>query len=138
MTLSLIYPMYALVLLTSVVLVVSFRARVNAVKSGRIDFKYFGTFEGGTPTEDMIKTSRHFSNLFETPILFYAGCLSAMVAGVQGPLVQFFAWGYVGARIAHAYIHIGHNRIRPRMLSYSMGWLMLHGLWICIIVGIST
>jgi hypothetical protein len=40
------------------------------------------------------------------------------------------AWLYVAARVVHAIIHIGANRVRPRMLTYMFSWLMLLALWI--------
>ena len=83
--LSLIYPMLALVLLTFGVGVVLFRARVRAVREGHTPVSYFRVFQGSPEPEFVAKPTRHFSNLFETPTLFYAGCLAAMVAGVAGP-----------------------------------------------------
>lgn len=130
MNLTLIYPMFAQFLLTFAVLVVMFMTRVNAIRSGRMPIKYFRTYSPDlTPPDDVIKTQRHFTNLFETPVLFFAGCLAAAIIPVYGFMILFWAWLYVAARIVHAIIHIGPNRIRPRMLSYAVGWIALLGLW---------
>jgi hypothetical protein len=51
----LIYPMFAMFLLTFAVLVISFRTRVRAVKDGTISFKYFRTFSGENPPDDILK-----------------------------------------------------------------------------------
>ena len=108
---QLIYPMFALVLLTMVVLVTLFRRRVRAVREGKVAMRYFGIFRGEVEPEDTAQAARHFSNLFEAPTLFYAGCLAAMVTHDVGVAVQVLAWIYVAARVAHAIIHLGGNRI---------------------------
>jgi hypothetical protein len=57
-----------------------------------------------------------------------------MVAGVSGPWVAGFAWGYVAARVAHAVIHLGSNRVRHRLRAYAASWVFLLALWICVAV----
>lgn len=128
--LSLIFPMFAMVILTAVVLIVSFRARVQAVRNQQIKISYFRTFSDGQPPEQVLKTTRHFSNLFEVPTLFYAACITGMVIPVLSELFLICAWLYVVARLFHAYIHIGANRIRPRMIAYALSWTVLLVMWI--------
>lgn len=134
--LSLVYPMLALVLLTCVVLVVLFRSRVRMVREGLAPVSYFRVFQGSPEPEFAAKPARHFSNLFEAPTLFYAGCITAMVAGVGGAGVLALAWGYVAMRYLHAYIHLGSNRVRHRMRAYFASWLLLVALWVH--VGVSV
>lgn len=136
--LSLIYPMLAMVLLTFGVAVVLFRARVRSVREGLVPITYFRTFEGATEPEFLVKPTRHFVNLFEVPTLFYAGCLAAMVAGVTGTAMVVLAWGYVAARLVHAMIHLGGNRIRRRMSAYFASWLFLLAFWIVLGVTVAT
>jgi hypothetical protein len=135
--LSLIYPMLALVLLTLCVAVVLFRARVRSVREGHTPVSYFRVFQGSPEPDFVAKPTRHLSNLFEAPTLFYAGCLAAIVAGVTGPLVLTLAWGYVAARVVHAIVHLGGNRLRHRITIYSISWLFLLGLWIWIGVSVA-
>jgi hypothetical protein len=98
----LVYPMFAMVLLTFAVAVVLFRARIRAVREGHTAVSYFRTFAGSPPEQEFLaKPTRHFANLFEVPTLFYAGCLAAMVVGATGPTGLVLAWGYVAARLAH-------------------------------------
>jgi hypothetical protein len=126
---NLIYPMAAMVLLTAVVLVMMYRARVAAVRAGQIEIEYFRLHRGAREPESSIKFSRHFINLFEVPTLFYVGCLAAMVAGVATPVMVGLAWVYVLVRVAHAYIHLGANRLRLRRNAFALGWLVLLGMW---------
>jgi hypothetical protein len=48
---SLVYPMLALVLLTSGVAVVSFRARVRSIREGHTPVSYFRTLQGSREPE---------------------------------------------------------------------------------------
>ena len=133
-----IYPMLAMVLLTFIVLVVVFRRRVWMVREGHAPVSYFRTFQGSREPDYAVQASRHFSNLFEAPVLFYAGCLAAMVVGLRGWGVLALAWGYVATRIIHAVVHLGGNRVRHRMRVYFIGWLMLLALWLWIAVVAAT
>jgi hypothetical protein len=134
---QLIYPMFTLVLLTMVVLTTLFRRRMRAVQQGKVSMHYFGIFQGQGEPEESAKAARHFSNLFEAPTLFYAGCLAAMVTHDTGIAVQILAWGYVAARVVHAIIHLGGNRISQRLRAYFIGWLALAALWIQIVAHVA-
>jgi hypothetical protein len=132
---SLIYPMFAMVLLTATVLVILFRSRVRAVRENRISVTYFRIYQGEVEPESSAKPARHFSNLFEAPTLFYAACLAAMVTGQTGTTMVVLAWTYVAARVAHAWIHLRGNRLRLRIRAYFGGWLVLLAMWIVLAVG---
>ena len=132
--LSLVYPMSAMVLLTMIVLVKLFRARVAAVRSGQIDVTYYRLYQGALEPEQQQKFTRHFINLFEAPTLFYVACLAAMVAGVGGIVMLVLAWAYVVARYLHAFIHLGGNRLRKRMTIYFVSWLILAAMWTYLVV----
>jgi hypothetical protein len=126
---DLIYPMAAMVLLTAVVLVKMYRARLAAIRSGQIEIEYFRLHQGAREPESSAKFSRHYVNLFEVPTLFYVACLAAMVAGVATPLMVGLAWAYVVTRVVHAYIHLGANRLRKRRNAFAIGWLVLLAMW---------
>ncbi|MEZ5565331.1 MAG: MAPEG family protein [Gammaproteobacteria bacterium] len=134
---SLVYPMFAMVLLTVVVLGILFRSRVRAVRSNQVTMKYFRTFQGEVEPESTAKPARHFSNLFEAPMLFYAACLAAMLTRQTGLTIVLLAWAYVVLRIIHAWIHLGGNRVRYRMRAYFAGWVVLLALWIAVVAGVA-
>ena len=133
-----IYPMFAMVVLTAVVLVTLFRSRVAAVRQGRIPLAYFGIYQGDVEPESTAKPARHFANLFETPVLFYVVCLAAMITHVTGIAMQALAWTYVAARLVHAYIHLGSNRIRHRLRAYFLSCSILFGMWIYLVAAASV
>jgi hypothetical protein len=132
-----IYPMFAMVVLTAVVLVTLFRSRVAAVRQGQVSLDYFRIYQGGVEPELSAKRARHFANLFETPVLFYVVCLAAMITGVSGVAMQALAWVYVAARVAHAYVHLGGNRIRHRLRVYFFSCLVLLAMWIYLVAAVT-
>ena len=137
--LDLVYPMFALVLVTATVMVMLFRRRVLAVQEGLITTSYFRIYQDqGVPEpEDAAKAARHFSNLFEAPTLFYVACLAAMIVQQSGLLMVALAWAYVAARIAHAMIHLGSNRLRWRIRVYFVSWVILMAMWVDLIVSVA-
>ena len=137
---ALVYPMFAMVLVTATVMVMLFRRRVLAVKEGLITTSYFRIYQDqGVPEpEEAAKAARHFSNLFEAPTLFYVACLAAMIAQQSGTVMVALAWGYVAARITHATIHLGSNRLRWRIRVYFVSWVILMGMWVDLVVSIAT
>jgi hypothetical protein len=134
---SLVFPMLAMVLLTFMVVVIVFRSRVRAVRAGLVPISFYALFQGAQEPEISAKPARHLANLFEAPVLFYAGCLAAMVTGATGTLVVALAWGYVAARLLHAWIHLGTNRIGARVRAFGLSWALLLALWIVVAVQVA-
>lgn len=132
-----IYPMFAMVLLTATVLVILFRSRVAAVRSGQVSKTYFRIYQGETEPESTAKPARHFANLFEAPVLFYVVCLAAMITHVTGVAMQALAWTYVAARVLHATVHLGGNRLSKRVRAYFVSWLVLLAMWIFLVVSVT-
>jgi hypothetical protein len=132
-----IYPMFAMVLLTAFVLATLFRSRVGAVRKGFLSAAYFRIYQGETEPESSAKPARHFVNLFEAPVLFYVVCLAAMITHFTGIAMQVLAWIYVAARVVHAYVHLGGYRLRHRMRAYFFGWGVLLAMWIYLLAGVT-
>lgn len=130
---SLIYPMFAMVVLTLVVAGVMLRSRIRAVKSRDVPLNFFKSYQGTVP-EYVVIPARHFTNLFEAPVLFYVACLAAMIIGKTGVAVVALAWVYVACRAAHAYVHLGSNAVFFRMRVYAASWLVLLALWIALLL----
>jgi len=135
---SLVYPMLAMVLLTFGVALALFRARLRAIREGHAAVSYFRLLQGSPEPEFLAKPTRHLINLFETPVLFYAGCLAAMVSGTGSAGAIALAWGYVAARLFHAWVHLGTNRVRHRFRVFAISWLFLLALWIYVGVAVAT
>lgn len=125
--------MFALVILAMFVAVIMFRRRVFAVKKGEIEISHFKTYDQGRVPALVLQADRHYSNLFELPVLFYVGCLAAMMLPQAGFFLYFWAWVFVFARYAHAFIHLQQNQIRPRMLAFLLGYVAILGFWITLV-----
>lgn len=135
---SLIYPMFAMVIITFVVLIVLFKNRVQSVRNGEISPFFYKTYQGEVETDKLLKLSQHVTNIFEAPTLFYVACLAAMIIGEQSMLFLLLAWAYVFLRVAHAYIHIGSNKLKQRIAVYFSGWLVLLLMWGYLVIKIGT
>jgi len=133
-----IYPMFAMVLLTATVLVILFRSRVAAVRQGLVSVAYFRIYQGEVEPESTAKPARHFANLFEAPVLFYVVCVAAMATHVTGIAMQALAWTYVAMRVLHTTVHLGGNRLSKRIRAYFFSWLVLLAMWIYLVVAVST
>jgi hypothetical protein len=129
--------MFAMVLLTAFVLATLFHSRVGAVRQGLVSATYFRIYQGETEPESSAKRARHFINLFEAPVLFYVVCLAAMITHFTGVAMQVLAWIYVAARVVHAYVHLGGNRLRHRMRAYFFSWGALLAMWLYLIAGVT-
>jgi hypothetical protein len=136
-SLNLIYPMFAMVLLTVVVLATLFRRRVRAVREGKVSSRYFRIYQGDSEPELSAQAARHFVNLFEAPVLFYAGCLAALAIDLGGALLLSLAWLYVSARVLHALVHLRGNRLRMRIAAYFCSWLVLLAFWISLVIAVA-
>jgi hypothetical protein len=135
---ALVYPMFAMFGLTAVVLVLLFRSRVRAIREKDVTQGYFKIYQGGVEPEYAAKRSRHFSNLFEAPTLFYAVCLAAMVTQQADRTLEVLAWLYVASRFAHSFIHLGRNEIVPRLSAYFTSWGVMTAMWIHLVVRVAT
>jgi hypothetical protein len=137
MNLLLIYPMFAMVLLTWAVASVLLNARIKAARSGKVTMKYYKALQPGPddePSHTMINGGRHFVNLFEVPVLFYAACILGVILPMTSQVFLILAWLFVAARVAHAVIHVGSNKVRPRMMSFIVGYSSVNIMWIQILI----
>ncbi len=129
--------MFAMVVLTVVILVKLFRSRVQAVKDEKISAAFFRTYQGEDEPDSTIKLSRHFKNLFEAPTLFYVVCLAAMSLHQVTLAFVLLAWTYVLARIAHAFVHVGRNRLGKRIQAYMLSWIVLFSMWLYLVTAVA-
>lgn len=135
---ALVYPMAAMVLLTFIVLVRMVHGRFAAVGRGEVDARFYKTHQGEGEPRAAAQNTRHFVNLFENPVLFYAACVVAMITGQGTGLIFWLAWAYVTARVVHALVHLGSNRIPPRMAVYGASWLVLLAMWATLVAGVAS
>lgn len=132
-----LYPVFALVVVTLVFVCIQFFLRVQAVRTRKVHPRYFKVYHNreDAPIPDyLVAGQKHFANMFETPVLFYVVAVLAIALNVQTPAMIFCGWLYVGLRVAHAVVHSTYNHVIHRMLIFWAGLLVLLSLWIMLMV----
>ena len=122
---------FIMVLLTMSVLVTLFRTRMRDMRSGITDPKYFKTYDLATKIPKKTKQmERNYTNLLETPMMFYAVIGLVLALGLAHLHLVILAYLYVLIRVTHTVVHITGNKLYPRMITFwsSVGVLLL--LWV--------
>jgi hypothetical protein len=122
-------PVLAIVALTFIGFVRMTTTRLRAMKGGQ-DPAYYRAHIGTPEPEFAVAASRHYSNLFELPTVFYAACLTAFEIRSVSLWILIFAWGYVAGRVVQSAVHITYNNPAHRGISFSISVLFLIALWV--------
>ena len=131
-----LYPAFAVMALTFFCMIRLGMLRFAAVRSGEVDPKFFILFRGYEEPDKLAAYSRHVSNLFEAPLLFYVIILTAFVTGLSGPWVLGLAWAYVALRFMHTYVHLTTNVVLTRFRIFAISMLTLTILWAAVLTNI--
>jgi hypothetical protein len=132
---AILLPVFLQVLLTFAILFRLGPMRVAALRRGDVKLKDVALGQDAWP-EDVRQLGRNFQNQFELPVLFYAAVAFALALKLVDPTLVWLAWGFVIARLAHAFIHTSSNQIRLRFNAYLVGVVMLGAMWIWLGYGI--
>lgn len=128
-----LYPLFAMVLLTLVIGIIALRARFASVKSGKLDPRYFRNMQAGhdqVVPERVVISTRCFNNQFEVPVLFYTGSIAAMALDQVTIYTILLGWGFIASRCVHAWIHLTYNKVFHRLNAFWVGLVLLLALWI--------
>jgi hypothetical protein len=127
----LLLPLLALVALTFIVMLTMYQKRVAEMKSKRIHPQRIKTRSGahGVLT-DAESAANNFSNLLESPILFYVAILLTLILMVQDSILVVLAWTYVAARYVHSFIHVTYNRVMHRFTAFVFSSFVLLAIWV--------
>lgn len=127
----LLLPLLAQVVLTFVVMFRMYAARVAEFRAKRIHPDSVPTRAAfRAQLTDSANSADNFSNLFETPVLFYVAILLALVLLVTDPLLVMLAWLYVLCRVVHSLIHTTYNRVMHRFYAFSASVFVLMVIWV--------
>lgn len=129
-TSPLVWPMLAMV---GVVFAVSgrlYQTRIGEMKRRKIHPQAVASAKQMAEALEDTRAADHFRNLFEMPVLFFAGSLAAMQSGVEGFGVLLMAWAFVAARTIMAIEACGRNKVMRRFSAYLAGNAALLFLWI--------
>ena len=130
---QILYPVFAMVLLVAFVLNRMRSMRFAAVRSEEISAGFFRAYAGDEP-ERLRVVSRHFTNLFEMPVLFYVAVLMAYVTRQVNVWLVAGAWLYVALRYLHSYVHLTSNDVIRRFSVYIASAAVLFAMYAGLLV----
>lgn len=133
-----IYPMFALIILTCVVAGYLLNMRIAAVKAGEMSLGSFRLNNNpDTPTK-MLQASRNYSNLFEVPILFYTAGAISIALNINSPTINILSWVFFISRCVHSWIHVTNNNVIHRLQAFLAGNICVLLIWIILVCQYST
>lgn len=124
-----LWPVFAMALLTFAVLVTLFVQRVGEMKRERIHPQQLATSAQSASRLRQCGAADNFRNLFELPVLFYVAMLLAYATQQADTLLLVLAWGFVALRALHSFIHCGYNKVMHRFRAYAGSAVVLLALW---------
>jgi hypothetical protein len=133
-----LFPVFALVALTIVVWWRMYRVRFAEIRAKRIPPQALATRAGTAARLSDSAPADNFSNLFETPVLFYVLAVLVYVSDSVTPALLALAWLYVAGRCVHSIIHITYNRVIHRFIAYAVSSLVLWIMWTLYAVHVLT
>ncbi len=128
-----LYAMFMLVMLTTVIMILTARVRIASVRTGEVPQSYYSLMDGHEVPELIAKTTRNFNNLFEVPTLFYAGGAVYLALEQTAQLPVICAWTFVAARVMHSIIHLSYNNVLHRLAIFAVGNLSVLVMWLAIV-----
>ena len=133
---QMLLPVFAMFGLVAFVLTRLALVRLRAVRAGEVPLDFYRDYRGDAQSETLVVVSRHFQNLFEVPVLFYALCLMACATSEVNALLVGLAWLFVAARYAHSYVHLTSNRVLLRFPIYAASFATLVLMALVLLVGL--
>lgn len=131
-----IYPMFFMILLILGYACYMGLGRVNASKSGEVNFRYFKTNSGYEVPDKILVPTRHFSNLLETPPLFLIAGALIIAMGLESAFTIAVAWIYLISRLVHTYIHNTYNFPLHRLMAFVVGLVCILILWAVLLINL--
>ena len=133
---SVIYPVIAMAFLTFLLGFPLLFTRVSSVQNGTVTIDFYKIFKGGEPPESVIMTTRHWSNLYEAPTLFYVVCALILIMNIENSLLVWLAWAYVAIRVLHSTIHLTYNAVYHRLAMFLLSQTVLIVMWVVLLLEI--
>jgi hypothetical protein len=133
---SLVYPAAAMVGWIWLAGAFVFYTRVTHARKGLIKVGYYRTMDAEkyNPPEYLVRAGRHYDNLMQLPMLFFATVAIALAVKVESTLILSAAWLFVVSRVAHTLIHLGSNHVIKRMSAFFFGWFCILAMWLAILI----
>ncbi len=128
-----LYPMFAMILLTFTVAGYLLKMRITAVKSGAMKLSSFRLNNSDDVPMKMQQAARNYTNLFEVPVFFYAAGTVTLALHLYSPSIILLGWLFVASRIAHSWIHLTSNNVIRRLQAFMVGNICVLLMWIILV-----
>lgn len=130
----LLIPVFAQILLTSVVMIIMGRRRILAAKNKQINVAAFQTMDLSGAAPQVIATGRNFDNQFQMPLLYIFSVLFTLQLGLADLTFLVLGCVFVALRYWHTVIHIGSNHLRSRFRVFLLGCVVLWVIWVRLLI----
>lgn len=131
MTVSILWPTFALVALVVIVWFTMVFARLRHIRRNPPGADDFATGEAALgyfrPVE---MPANNLANLFEMPVLYFALVPLLLITHQAGQVQVMLAWVYVALRALHSFVHIGPKKVQPRFMVYLASCAVLFAMWL--------
>ena len=124
-----LWPAFALALLTLLVALRMFVVRIGEMRRLRIHPQSVAISAQAAQRFVDTRAADNFRNLFELPVLFYAAIGIAFAIHAVDAVTLALAWLFVALRCAHSAIQCSYNRVMHRFAAYATGAVTLWLLW---------
>lgn len=123
--------MFAMVILTFIVLLTTAFYRINLVRQRKVSLGYYRTFQGDVKLPaQFAQLTNNFNNLTQMPVLFYAVCAVHLALNLTDDTAVILAWLYVALRSAHSLVHTTYNNVNHRFIAFVLSNISLLALWL--------
>ena len=124
-----IYPAFAVVLLTIISMIKMRLVLEKHLKSKEVKFKYLKVYEGSVP-EDLEQARQHYKNYFELPVLFYVLLIFVYATNNVNQYDIILAWLFVFFKSVHSFIRMTSNYVPFRAIAFILSCLVLICGWL--------
>ncbi len=129
-----LYSLLCMFLLSLFIGMRMLQLRYRAVLEDKLHPGYFKLNRGAKLPDYLVQVTQHYENLYETPVLFYAIVILAYILKVVDVVTLTLAYSYVVARIVHAFVHLGSNRILLRRNVFLLSIVILTIFWLYVFI----
>ncbi len=126
---SLLLPVFVQVALTFALMLWMASLRVKAVRSGEVRPRDISLRQPNWPPR-VTQIANSFHNQLELPLLFYALVAFILITRTTSDVFVYLAWAFVIARLVHAFIHVGTNRLDRRFYAMLVSAAILIAMWV--------
>lgn len=121
-------PLLVVVALTFLAFFRMAAARFAIARSFDMDF--YRVHQGTPEPAPTAVTVRHYGNLFELPVVFYAACLTAYLLDAVSGWTLGLAWAFVAARLVQSAVHLTYNNPMHRGGAFILSIFIVLALWV--------